>query len=520
MAKAPADRFAVTENLLAALVAVGVEKPTARPPRVVLTTIVLMGLGGTAWLGWHWRAPADKSIAVVPFTNLSTDSATDPFADGMTEELITTLGQIKGIRIPGRASALQFKDSKLDVRDIGRQLNVAMVVEGTVRRAGNRLRVTAQLMNVSDGFQVWAHEYERELRRAGDVFDIQDSVSRGVATALRLKFGGAAAPRIEGRTDDLEAYDLYLKGRYAWQHRGIGSAARAIPYFEQAIAKDSAFALAYSGLADSYVLLACCANPSRPELYPRAKAAALKAVALDPKLAEGHTSLARVRAEADWDWDGAEAEYRRSIALDPKYATGRTWYSWLLVFVRGKSDEAIREAKVGVQLDPFEPAMAIGLGIAYYYAEGHDSEAVEQFRRAVALQPTPTSLFLRYLGEGELHQGHFDQAVAALSQSLRVSRDSAIPLAFLAAAQARKGNEDSARAILTTLHRARPVNSLAESIVYAHLGEIDAALGSFEAAVRAGPGVMTSAYFRSPIFEPLRSSPRYVAALRKAGVEP
>ena len=286
---------------------------------------------------------------------MSGDSGNEYFSDGMTEDLIDALTQVSGLRIPARTSSFVFKGKNVSIPDIGRQLNVAHVVEGSVRRAGNQLRVTAQLINVADGYHLWSQHYERELRSARDIFAVQDEISRAIVSALQVKL----AAGVEGRADrpfttNLQAYDLYQRGRYQWYKRTPDAIQKAIGYFAQAIGLDSSYAVAYSGLADAYSAMGQFGFRPPAEEFPPARVAALKAIQLDSNLAEAWISLAQVRKN-DWDWSGAEAAFKRGIRLNPKYPLGHVWYGRFLsqiLGVVGRSEEGIREGRIAQKLDP------------------------------------------------------------------------------------------------------------------------------------------------------------------------
>jgi TolB-like protein len=287
------------------------------------------------------RSPASgPSVAVLPFTNLSPEPGNEYFSDGMTEELITALGKVAGLRVVARTSAFAFKGRNADVREIGHALNVGTVLEGSVRRAGHRLRVTAQLINVADGYHLWADEYDRELR---DVFQVQDELARAIVGALRVPLQLMALPDsalVRVATADPGAHDLYLQGRVFWNQRTPSALQTAARYFERAIARDSTYAEAYAGLAEAYVLLPEYADAPPRETFAKVKAAALRALTLDSTLGQAHAALGYAYMRYDWDWRGAEREFRRAVALTPSYPTAHQWYALYLITV-GRSEEAL-----------------------------------------------------------------------------------------------------------------------------------------------------------------------------------
>jgi serine/threonine-protein kinase len=298
--------------------------------------------------------PAAPSIAVLPFANLSADPDQDYFCEGLAEELITALARLPGLRVAARSSSFRFKGRGADLREVGTELHVDRVLEGSVRKAGGRLRVAVQLVDVRDGYQLWSERFDRSLE---DVFAVQDEIAAQVARTLAPALtAGEAARAGRSRTPDLEAYHLYLRGRHSWNKRHQGGLQTAVRYFAGAVDRDPAYAAAYAGLADTYGLLALdvygVLAPS--EAMPRAKAAAERALDLEPGLADARAARAWVRLHYDWDWQGSEDDFRASLDLDPGRATTHHWYSFLLS-ARGRHEEAAREARRAWELDPLSP---------------------------------------------------------------------------------------------------------------------------------------------------------------------
>src|SRR5438128_1514291 len=365
LAKVPAGRFATAAQFGSALAG---ERPAVRaaasPPRrrlVVLLGLPVLAVAAVGVLHWRARASAGfsalPSVAVLPFANLSGDTATDYFSDGMTEELINALVQVQGLRVPARTSAFAFKGKTAEIGEVGRRLKVANVVEGSVRREGTTVRITAQLITVANGYHVWSRTYDRDLR---GVLAVQEEIARAIAGALEVKLRQADVAALARRyPENVEAYDLYLRGRYFWYRRTADGMRKAIEYYQRAIALDSGYALAYSGLADAYVLGGQVDYLPRREAYPKAKAAALEAGALDSGLAEGYASLARVRQNYDWDWPGAEQAFRRAIEPNPPYGlppTGSGMFLGSVLSVNGGADEGVREGRLALELDPLNGA--------------------------------------------------------------------------------------------------------------------------------------------------------------------
>ncbi|MDQ3881513.1 MAG: protein kinase, partial [Chloroflexota bacterium] len=326
-----------------------------------------------------------KSVAVLPFVNLSPERENEYFADGMTEELIGALSKVQGLRVPARTSVFALKGKDLDARAIGDTLKVATVLEGSVRRSGGRLRVGAQLVSAKDNGVLWSETYDRDL---ADVFQVQDELARAIVGALRLQLkltNRADTALVEAPTEDLEAYNLYLQGRYVWNRRTYESLLKAARYFERAVERDSTYAQAYAGLADAYVLLPAY-GPARPkEAFSKARRAAERALALDSTLAEAHTSLAYSLELADYDWAGAEAAFRRAIALNPNYATAHHWYAEYLSIV-GRHQEALAEFERARALDPLSRIISADRGLALARAGRYD-DAIRELRATLELDP-------------------------------------------------------------------------------------------------------------------------------------
>jgi TolB-like protein/tetratricopeptide (TPR) repeat protein len=338
------------------------------------------------------------ALAVLPFTNLTGDPENEYFSDGVTEELINACGRIEGLRVASRTSAFAMRSRSLDVDAIGRQLKVAAVLEGSVRRAGNRIRLAARLVNVVDGYQLWSDTYDRELT---DIFDVQDELARAIVGALRLRLVGPPNGRlIEPATGDMEAYQLYLKGRFFSSKRTPDGLRKGIEYFERAIQSDPGYALAYSGLSDSYSMAGVYCMLPPGEAYPKAQAAARRAIQLDDRLAEAHLSMAYVALVYDFAWAEAERECRRAIALQPSYAQAHHWLGWCLLYV-GRLQEACDAARQAMALEPLSPIIQSRGSQILSYA-GLPEEGAAGSLRALELAPE-FFLALETLGSAYLH---------------------------------------------------------------------------------------------------------------------
>ncbi len=327
--------------------------------------------------------PEQASIAVLPFRNLSADPDTEYFADGITEEIINALSRVEALHVAARTSSFAFKAKDQDVRAIGDRLNVASILEGSIRQAGRRIRVTAQLVSVRDGYQHWSARYDRNLE---DVFAVQEEIASAITEALTARLVTQAAVRVP-RAADIEAYTLYLKGRYQWNKRTNEAMRQAIGLFEQALEKDPLYAPAHAGIADCYALLGWVAFGALPprEAFPRAEEAAKRALALDETLAEAHNTLGWTRLVYGWDWREAEQRFRRALELNPRYATAHSWYGLHLVWT-GRAAEASREAEQALALEPLSLIIHTLAGWVFYFA-GRMDESIDLYRRALELDP-------------------------------------------------------------------------------------------------------------------------------------
>ncbi|MGH7535454.1 MAG: protein kinase domain-containing protein, partial [Gemmatimonadales bacterium] len=387
-----------------------------------------------------------RAIAVLPFVNASADPDNEYFSDGMTDELITALTKVEGLHVASRTSAFALKGLREDVRALGARLGVSTVLEGSVRRAGSRLRVSVQLTSVTDGRTLWSERFDRET---ADIFAIQDEIARTIVETLRstlLRDIGDAPP--VRYTANVRAYHLYLKGRFHWNRRTQEGIAEGIRYFEQAITEDPGYALAYTGLADSYALQVDYRGAPVREGMERARAEARRAIELDESLAEAHTSLGWVTFIYDWDWVGAEREFRRAIDLNPRYSVARQWHAWLLTAM-GRVEEALAEGRRALDLDPASVSIRRSMGWLYYYAR-QPEVALEHLRRALAMNPSAEENH-RLLGLSYLQLSLYDEAAAAFREAIAVSESPALATAGLAQVAAFRGRPDEARAILDRL---------------------------------------------------------------------
>jgi adenylate cyclase len=457
------------------------------------------------------------AIAVLPFVDLSPDRDLEWFGDSIAEELIHALARLEGVRIPARTSAFAFKGKDVDVREIGQRLGVTHVLEGSVRRAGEQWRVTAQLISIRDGYQLWSETYLLEDRQIENIFTVQDDITRSIVGTLRVRLASdEMLPRSPPPTTDAEAYHLYRLGRYFWNQRSPGGLERAMQLFHQALERDPSFSLAYGGLAESYPLLVTFGALSPKEGYTRTRAAAERALALDSLLPQAHASLGLVKLYLDHDWPGAEAQFLRAIRYSPSYATGRQWYAQYHAY-RGNSDAAIEEIRRAQELDPLSPAIQLAAGTVFYYARRFD-QAAEQYHRVLAMEPNYYLARLQLSAVYHQQQRHAE-AIAEAAEAVRLSDRHPLPLALLGYLHAVNGRQREARDILAELQeqaRRRHVSPAYNAAIHMGLQEHDTAFRWLERAFEAQDDWMI--FLRAePVFDPLRSDPRFGQLLARVG---
>jgi len=479
---------------------------------------VVFATGALAWvLRSVTRAqPAIRSLAVLPLESLSSDPSQDYFADGMTDELITELGRISALRVISRTSVMAYKHTRKPLREIARELNVDAVVEGTVLRSGDVVRITAQLIDGTSDRHLWSDSYQGELR---NTLTLQNSVARAIAGQIRVNLNPQEQAALHSATAvNPAAYESYLKGRYFWNKRTANGLSTGLAYFNQAIEQDPTYARAYSGLADTYALLGDWqyAVMTPKEALPRAKDAAIKAIALDPTLGEGHTSLAFCLDGFDWNFAEAGKEFERAIGLNPGYATGHHWYAWHLALLQ-RYDEALIEMRKAQSLDPL--SLVINADLAELLALAHnEDQAIQQSRKTLELDPA-FGLAHNHLGQAYLQKHMITEAIAELQKAVALSGSAPTCVATLARAYVAAGRTNEAIALLDNLRqRSNPLHSYASevAVIYAALGDRDQAMAWLErgAAERFNPGVLVR-----PGLDPLRSDPRFSDLLHRVGLE-
>jgi TolB-like protein/DNA-binding SARP family transcriptional activator len=514
----------VPAPLNAAPTSATVESGKGRPRWGVATLAglaVLILAAALVWTEFHKSAGAEKppsipaekppSIAVLPLANLGADTSAQYFSDGMTDELIATLSQVEGLRVAARTSSFVYKNRNVPLTEIARALNVDAVLEGSSLHEGNRVRITLQLVRAPEGYSIWSKTYEREVN---DVFALQQDIGRDVAGALKMQLVPNKGP-VSGRTTDPETYDLYLWGRYYWNTRTRDGLLKATGFFQRAIARDSSYAPAYTGLADSYNILVTYDEQPRPrEIMPKAKAAALRALELDSTESEAHAALAYVATWYDWDWKTADLHFRRALELNPSNPTAHHWYS-IYLLATGHVTQSLAEINTARELDPASLFLRGADGVRHFMA--HDfAGAVRLMEPALEVGPN-TIPALPWLGLAYVRLGRVQDAIAVLEPTSRRADVRAGVQAALAVAYVAAGRQAEARALLHALEtRAKreyyPRTWLVR--VYAALGDKDRALTWLETAYNERDGWLTTANV-DPSFDALRGEPRFRTILAK-----
>ncbi len=459
-----------------------------------------------------------RSLAVLPLQNLSGDKSQAYFADGMTDELITDLGQMSALRVISRTSVMRYKQTAETLPQIGRELGADAILEGGVFRSGNRVRITAQLIDARTDKHLWAHGYEGDLR---NVLGLQDEVARDIAEEVRVNLTPQERARLAGfRPVNPQAHEAYLKGLYYWNQFTEADVKKSYAFFRQAIAEDPKYALGYAGLANYYGVMSVRFEAySHNDACPKAEAAALKAVELDDYLAEAHHSLGGIRLFCDWDFQGAETEFQRAIQLNPNYAEPHRVYAILLAF-RGHADEAVAEAKRAVENDPMSADIRQGRSWMFYLTHHYD-QAIGQYRKAMDMDPKQPA---NYWGLGNVYvqMGQLDLAIREYRKAVQLSGEAPRTLSALGYADALAGKRQEALEILKRLNemsKHRPVEPLDFAAIYIGLGDKEQALAWLDKAYEQHDWGMLGLKM-VPEYDSLRSDPRFQALLRRMNFPP
>ena len=458
---------------------------------------------------------SNKSIAVLPFTNMYADEDNEYFCEGLAEELLNALSKIEDLKVAARTSAFSFKGKNANVSEIGEKLSVKNVLEGSVRKSGNKLRISVQLVNASDGYQLWSERYDREMK---DIFDVQDEIALAVVEVLKVKlFGDEKAAVLKRGTENKESFQLYLKGRYHFAKRTKEDHFKAIDYFQQAVALDSNFALAYVGIADSYNSMVKGSDISQKEAISQSKAAAAKALEIDPTLAEAHATLADSLA-IDWNWKEAELEFKRSLERNPNLAYTCFAYGSSFLVPMGRTDEAVNELKRAVELDPVSLINNVVLVSGYLYARQND-KALEQGFKTYDLEPN-FRFGQQWLEQAYIADGNYAEAIALSEKVLKKLPFAQENLAMAGQAYAKSGQRHEAEqciARLKEMAKTQTVRFYWIAAIYAALGDKDKAFAELEKSYQDRDWFLPRLKV-DPIFDSLHDDPRYNDLLNRIGL--
>jgi TolB-like protein/DNA-binding winged helix-turn-helix (wHTH) protein len=465
-------------------------------------------------------APAGRiMVAVLPFENLTGDGTQDYFSDGLTEEMIAQLGRLdpKEFGVIARTSVMHYQHTTEKVDQIGSELGVQYVLEGSVRRDSHKVRINAELIEVAGQRQLWAQQYDRELT---NLLVVQAEIAREISDSIQLTLGSperSESVRQPTLTPQAyQAYDLCLKGLYFWNKRDVPGFQQAIESFQQAIAKDPNYAPAYAGLANSYALMPGYTMAPASKYMPKAREAAVRALEIDDNLPEAHVALALILENYDWDWSSAEKEYRRAIESNPNYATAHQWYAEFLMW-QGRFDEALRESENARRLDPLSLVIATDRGAIFYCSRQYD-RAIEQFHSVREMDPTFARVHL--VVDAYVQQGRFAEALADLDEWRRTSGDGIHIRSRLVYLYGRMGQKDKAQAEmrkLEAMNRTQSLDPVVMTLAYVGVGDKDAALSSLEKAYAQRSNLLTALKVE-PVYDPLRSDPRFQELLRHVGL--
>jgi TolB-like protein/DNA-binding winged helix-turn-helix (wHTH) protein/Flp pilus assembly protein TadD len=500
---------------------------------IVFAALALFVILASTVRSWRfWPSAADRPdrvmLAVLPFENFTGDPAQEYFSDGLTEEMIGQLGNLdpKHLGVIARTSVMHYKHSPEPITQIGKTLGVQYVIEGSVRRDSQRVRITAQLIQVRDQSHLWSREYDREL---GRLLELQGEIAREVASEIEFSLGGrrpidaasgpaAPAPGAMSGASSYESYDLYLKGRYFWNKRTVDGFQQAADYFQRAIDKNPNNSRAYVGLADTFSLMSTWYEGPQNELMPKAQAAALRALQLDESLAEAHTSLALIKENYDYDWSGAEKEFRRAIQLNPQYATAHQWYAEFLSW-QGRFNEAFAESELARQLDPLSLIIATDHSWILYYSRQYDN-ALKQCRSVLELDPdydrARNSMILPFA-----QLGKYDEAMEVINHWTARS-DDLWPWAYRALISGRSGHAEEARQALAKLDQlsaGSAERTITLLIAYSGTGQKEQVIELLQKAYSEHSNAVLQVKV-DPMYDPIRSDPRFQDLVQRVGLSP
>jgi TolB-like protein/Tfp pilus assembly protein PilF len=457
------------------------------------------------------------SLAVLPFMNASSDAGTDYLSDGMTESIINSLSQLTSLRVMARSTVFRYKAREVDPQEIGHKLNVRAVLTGRVLQRGETLNIQTELVDVADGSQLWGEQYNLDF---SDLFAVQEEIARVISEKLLSTLSGEQKKRLAKRyTESPEAYRIYLRGRFYWSKRTLEGLKKGVEYFQQAIDKDPNYALAYTGLADSYALLGSVEYSALPpsEAMPKARAAAIKALEVDDTLAEAHASVAYVHI-FDWHWSEAERAYRRAIELNPNYATAHHWYAMYLGAM-GRFDEALEEIELAQELDPLSLPITAGVGWYFFLTRQHH-RAIEEYRKTLEMDP---NFYMAHflLGLAHAQESMFDEAIAEFQKAQALSNGHPLMIAAPGYAYAALGQRDEAQGVLDELahlSKRRYVSPYYIAVIYTGLGEMERAFDWLRRACDSrSEGLVWLKV--DPLLDSLRADKRFADFLHRVGLD-
>lgn len=457
-----------------------------------------------------------SAIAVLPFANLSTDPENEHFCDGLVEELIDALTRITALRVVAHSSAFALKNRNLDVREIGRRLNVGSILEGSVRKSGEHLRIAVQLIDATNGYHLWVEEYDRLV---DDIFAIQDEISVAIVNKLKVGLASGEEPWTLGhRTNSIEAYNLYLKGRSIWHRRYAGFIEKAIQFYRQALVKDPNYAMAYVGLADAYNTIGAWGFSTPEEVFLESAAMAAKALEIDDKLGEAYASQALTITFYEWDWMAAERTFRKAIEINPGYALAHLWFGHYFSIV-GRFEESFAEIKLAQEFDPLSPIVSANLGWTLYLDHRYE-EAIQELHNTLELDPHNAVAYF-YLGFPYLRLKRYDEAILTLQKAQEITGGMPWAAQLIGCAHGLSGNSSRAKAILQhseARKRERYVPSSALAFVHLGLGEDDKAMGWLQKGLEERDPCMPWLKVM-PDFDGFRSDSVFVDLLRSLGFQ-
>jgi serine/threonine-protein kinase len=455
--------------------------------------------------------PAAPTVAVLPFANMSPEPDNAYFSDGLTQDVIHLLTKVQGLRVLAWNSSVRLS-SNADPREIGREFSVNTVLTGSVRRTPDRVRIAVQLVETATGFTLWSESYDRNMQ---DLFAIQEEIAAAIVGALRTRLVPGKQPDLRKSAPNLDAYNLYLRGRFYWNERTSSGLKRSVQFYQEALSIDPNFAMAYSGLSDSYSVMADYGLVHPSEALPRARTAAEQALALDPDLGEAESSLGLIRALYDWEWDDADRHFRRAIALNPSHVTAHHWYSLDCLAICGRMEEADKHIQIAHELDPFSPLVNEGVGYMCLLRREYD-RAIREYRAITQLDPYFYKAYTS-MGRAYIQLGRYDEAMRMLEKGRSLAGDIPSVLGAMGQAAAYSGDTERARDLLKELHRTteqRYVPRSAFALVHLALGEKPQALDFLEESVN-NRDLPVASINTHPAYDPLRDEPRFQALLRK-----